>query len=529
VTATLGSLVDAHAKTEATTNALTHLLRLLWAASRHQPSLKDHARVLADRVGAYERGRLARRSGPARVACIGRTVSGKSTLRYALTGEAEYGIGRGGQRTTTENIEYAWADLVVIDTPGVGAHRGVADEVVADVAVQDADAALWVTSSDGVQLATAEPIRRFLTSGVPFIVLVNHREALDGEEAASRPDEQLFKDVADHEERIRQVLTGLDVAPRAVLHAQLHLARLGRSTKDSELLDRSCLRRLEAALTDLARVAIDERETTRWLRIRTEVRRALDDVSTLRQSVSELREGAARDVETAETAAQEALERVASDSSEGLQSAARTARARLASALRGAVEEEHRGKAQHALTRSAQQLLDEHSNAVRTTLRRCHQEAASAFTSAVDTSAADPPRCDAQGLELTLAGDPLTTRAVRTAARVVTAATTIPFPPLRLARLVVQPVLQLGVHALAPSVEEEIAKRRASAADAGATLFDQLTRQDEAASRARDDVLAAVADAARARLVPRREQRARLENLEFSIEAATNQLEALLD
>ncbi len=123
------------------------------------------------------------------------TASSTAIRRFSARRSKTSGsvIGRGGQRTTTENIEYGWGDVVVIDTPGVGAYQGSVDEVVADIAVRDADAALWVTSTDGVQLATAEPIRRFLDSGIPVVVLVNHRQTLSAEDVASLPDGLLIR------------------------------------------------------------------------------------------------------------------------------------------------------------------------------------------------------------------------------------------------------------------------------------------------------------------------------------------------
>ena len=116
--------------------------------------LVDVVELSANRLGAAAAGG---RSGVCRIATVGRTKAGKSTLRYVLTGQAENGIGIGGQRTTTSNLEYLWRDLEVVDTPGVGAFQGAEDAEVAAVAAAAADLVLWVVTSDGLQQATIRP------------------------------------------------------------------------------------------------------------------------------------------------------------------------------------------------------------------------------------------------------------------------------------------------------------------------------------------------------------------------------------
>src|SRR3954451_7601942 len=81
------------------------------------PEAEELGEALSAAAAQLDTALAWHRAGPARVVCVGRTRAGKSTLRHVLTGEAEDGIGRGGQRTTRDNIEYVWRDLLLVDTP----------------------------------------------------------------------------------------------------------------------------------------------------------------------------------------------------------------------------------------------------------------------------------------------------------------------------------------------------------------------------------------------------------------------------
>ena len=233
--------------------------------------LVDVVELSANRLGAAAAGG---RSGVCRIATVGRTKAGKSTLRYVLTGQAENGIGIGGQRTTTSNLEYLWRDLEVVDTPGVGAFQGAEDAEVAAVAAAAADLVLWVVTSDGLQQATIRPVQDMLRRGVPLVVLINHKEVVDLTDLPRWTDAQLFEESDAHERRVRQVCRELGRSEVEVLHCHLDVAHLARNASDGSTRERSqlpqhrrlrswTLRQLEAALVAAAARADAPRGTRR--------------------------------------------------------------------------------------------------------------------------------------------------------------------------------------------------------------------------------------------------------------------------
>jgi len=221
--------------------------------------LVDVVELSANRLGAAAAGG---RSGVCRIATVGRTKAGKSTLRYVLTGQAESGIGIGGQRTTTSNLEYLWRDLEVVDTPGVGAFQGAEDAEVAAVAAAAADLVLWVVTSDGLQQATIRPVQDMLRQGVPLVVLINHKEVVDLTDLPRWTDAQLFEESDAHERRVRQVCRELGRSEVEVLHCHLDVAHLARNASDGSAWERSQLPQLEAALVAAAARAVRQRPQT---------------------------------------------------------------------------------------------------------------------------------------------------------------------------------------------------------------------------------------------------------------------------
>ena len=89
-------------------------------------------------------------SGPFRVVLMGRTQAGKSTLFNYLTGGEQSLVGSGGQGTTKHVVPAPLAscpDVLVVDTPGVGALDRPEDRVTALDEARTADLVVWVAAN----------------------------------------------------------------------------------------------------------------------------------------------------------------------------------------------------------------------------------------------------------------------------------------------------------------------------------------------------------------------------------------------
>lgn len=118
------------------------------------------------------------------IAFLGRTKSGKSTLRAVLTGEGTENIGVGSQRTTRVNDIYEWNHLRIIDTPGIAAGNdlGREDRSIAEKAIGEADVICNVCSSDGVDKEVRSFIVDIAKRNKPVIVLINYKQNLKNPE-----------------------------------------------------------------------------------------------------------------------------------------------------------------------------------------------------------------------------------------------------------------------------------------------------------------------------------------------------------
>jgi tRNA U34 5-carboxymethylaminomethyl modifying GTPase MnmE/TrmE len=182
------------------------------------------------RIGAYEQElRDSVRAIPAArgkliVAIAGRTKSGKSTLRKALTRDPDRtGIGRGAHRTTRETAAFELDSVTYLDTPGVAAKDDDFDATRARQAYDIADAIIW-NYADTLRDEEAAELRRLFRSGKPLLAVVNVKERVDTRqrlELFAQHPERVFKSTPGHFARIEQVahLAGAKPPIRLAVHS----------------------------------------------------------------------------------------------------------------------------------------------------------------------------------------------------------------------------------------------------------------------------------------------------------------------
>lgn len=112
------------------------------------------------------------------VTLFGRTMSGKSTIREALTRGDGTTIGRGAQRTTREVREYTWNSLRIIDTPGIGAYEGDEDRARALSVIDETDVVLFLVSSDGIQEESFKGMQALRQQNKPLLFVLNVKRDL---------------------------------------------------------------------------------------------------------------------------------------------------------------------------------------------------------------------------------------------------------------------------------------------------------------------------------------------------------------
>ncbi|MCA8977803.1 MAG: 50S ribosome-binding GTPase, partial [Planctomycetes bacterium] len=192
------------------------------------------------------------------VAIVGRTKSGKTTLRKALTRDADRsGIGRGAHRTTRQTTAFELGSVTYLDTPGVAAKDEDFDTQRARAACEVADAVIW-NYADTLRTEEAEELQRLLLSGKPLLVVVNVKDRVDKPDRlrlfVSQPG-RAFASASGHTARIEQVAEEVGVEPPAVLLVHSGAAHEALSASDRGLADRafqaSRLPDLEQALQQL--------------------------------------------------------------------------------------------------------------------------------------------------------------------------------------------------------------------------------------------------------------------------------------
>lgn len=217
-----------------------------------------------------------------RVVLIGRTQAGKSTLFSHLTGTGDSEIGHGAQRCTRTVIAapmYGHEQILVVDTPGVGALDGDEDRALALATARTADLVVWVAANNSTPLDTASALEQVALWGVPMLIALNCREDLSDTEARRQfitYPEDTFTQLGGHLARILQYLEPSAQRPLGVhpIHANAALLGARSDAPDPELLRESRVgsltdsivreasalgpQRRAAAITDTARRALVE-------------------------------------------------------------------------------------------------------------------------------------------------------------------------------------------------------------------------------------------------------------------------------
>jgi small GTP-binding protein len=246
------------------------------------------AEVLADLLhtaqglGELERS-LPGPADPMRVVLLGRTQAGKSTLFSFLTASDASPAGNGAQRFTRSVVEMPMsgrADILIIDTPGVGALDGDDDRELALDAARRADLVVWVATSNSQPSETAEALARVAQWGVPMLLVINCREVLDGEDAVEQfltYPESAFAALDGHLARLRRFLDPHGQRPMQVLplHAAAALVAVASDQPHTELLQASRVDTLGSALVAEA----GRRHVLRAVAICDSARRTLCDAA----------------------------------------------------------------------------------------------------------------------------------------------------------------------------------------------------------------------------------------------------------
>jgi hypothetical protein len=200
-------------------------------------SIGEIERELRDAVRAMPavRGKLL-------VAIAGRTKSGKTTLRKALTRDADRaGIGQGAHRTTRQTSAFELGSVTYLDTPGFAAKDDDFDAQRARDSCEIADAVVW-NYADTLRDEESAELQRILLSGKPLLVVVNVKErvnTLERLQLFAQLPERTFASASGHAVRIEQVSRAIGVAPPAILQVHAAAAHEALSGEDSELGDRS--------------------------------------------------------------------------------------------------------------------------------------------------------------------------------------------------------------------------------------------------------------------------------------------------
>lgn len=142
------------------------------------------------------------------IALFGRTKTGKSTIREALTRGDGGTIGKGAQRTTRDIHEYRWQGLRLLDTPGIEAYQGEEDTAKANEVIDQCDMILFLASDDSVQPGEFSMMAQLKRINKYFAVILNVKDNLENPQRLKRflqrPEKIFFPQrIAEHENHIR--------------------------------------------------------------------------------------------------------------------------------------------------------------------------------------------------------------------------------------------------------------------------------------------------------------------------------------
>lgn len=237
--------------------------------------------------------RLPGPAEPLRVVLMGRTQAGKSTLFNYLAGGPHSVVGRGGQRTTRTTISAPLAgrsDILIFDTPGVGARDGAEDRETALSEARSADLVVWVGADGSLQEETSVALEQAADWGVPLVLVWNCRAILDTPEGLAdflRYPEDTFVALEGHANRARMFLDRFGQRPRATiaLHAGAALGSLADTPESGALLLASRAKELVSVIE----TAAARRAHYRVVAVADVARRALvDSLQAAQQLAAEL-------------------------------------------------------------------------------------------------------------------------------------------------------------------------------------------------------------------------------------------------
>ncbi len=251
------------------------------------PTDETDTAVQADLKGIAEMLRQAARSlprpdEPLRVVLLGRTQAGKSTLFSYLTDSNVSPVGHGAQRFTRSVVEMPMVgrgDVVVVDTPGVGALDGDEDREMALDAARCADLVVWVATSNSQPSETAFALSQVARWGAPMLLVFNCREDLVGDDAVDQflaYPESTFAELDGHRARLARFLDPHGQRPLQVLAVHAAAALLGgrANPTNADLLRES---RVDSLVTAIRAEADRHRHPRRAAAIVDTARRALVD------------------------------------------------------------------------------------------------------------------------------------------------------------------------------------------------------------------------------------------------------------
>lgn len=212
--------------------------RLVQGVARHQRVLRERPERLV-------------------VAFFGRTMAGKSTLVETLSGGTGEAIGVGGQRTTRKTRYCDWGDVVLLDTPGIGAFRGEKDARIARQDVRDADLVVFVLTDDSIQEELFQGFEHVRAENKPVLFVLNVKLDLQRPVYRKRflrnPTERMgTQALQGHRDRLDELASerlGLRSYLVVPVHAQA--AWLSRTDDDPALEKASGVGQIVAAVTDL--------------------------------------------------------------------------------------------------------------------------------------------------------------------------------------------------------------------------------------------------------------------------------------
>jgi hypothetical protein len=227
---------------------------------------------------------LPRPDEPLRVVLLGRTQAGKSTLFGYLTGSDVSPVGHGAQRCTRSVVAMPMAgrpDVVVVDTPGVGALDGDEDRKIALDAARQADLVVWVATSNSQPSETASALSQVARWGVPMLLVLNCREDLVGDDAIDQfvaYPESTFAELDGHRARLARFLDPHAQRPLQVLPVHAAAALLGgrANPTNADLLRES---RVDALVAAIRAEADRHRHPRRAAAIVDTARRAMLDAA----------------------------------------------------------------------------------------------------------------------------------------------------------------------------------------------------------------------------------------------------------